>query len=67
VEGKLSPLLLKPINQTYSTVNREYPGFYITQNNPTFYYVSDDFIYSKHKSDVFVLIKLPIGLSPTVY
>ena len=72
-KGQLSPLLIKPVilTQTIENIqlllNRDYPGFYITQKHPDFYYASSDFIYRKHKSDIYVLIKIPLAFKTSQY
>ena len=42
-------------------MRKKYPGFDLTKLSPNDYYESKDFVFRKHKSDIFVMIKLPIA------
>ncbi|XP_052076736.1 uncharacterized protein LOC127714723 isoform X1 [Mytilus californianus] len=67
VQGKLSPLLIKPstitstINRIQQVLNTKYPGFYISQTSQNFYYDTKYFVFSKHKSDIFVMLNIPLA------
>lgn len=67
VKGKLSPFLLSPkdlrttLKQVQRIMNRKYPGFHIIHNNPLHYYSFANFLYSRHHSYLYVLLKIPIS------
>lgn len=66
VQGKLSPLLIKPrvltttINQIQELLHKQYHGFELVQHNPTYYYSSNNFLYSRKGVNIFILLKMPI-------
>ena len=60
-------ILNKSLKHIQHKLNNEYPGFYISQTDPKFYYSSSNFIYSKHKYDIFVIIKILISFKRSDY
>ncbi|XP_069109820.1 uncharacterized protein [Argopecten irradians] len=67
VKGRLSPFLLSPkdishtLRQVQNILSRKYPGFNIIHKDPLYYYSSADFLFARHHSSLYVLLKFPIS------
>ncbi|XP_069132410.1 uncharacterized protein [Argopecten irradians] len=67
VKGKLSPFLFSPhdlksaLKQVQSIMTRKIPGFRIIHNDPIHYYSYGNFVFSRHDSFLYVMLKIPIS------
>ncbi|KAK3097343.1 hypothetical protein FSP39_008811 [Pinctada imbricata] len=76
VKGKLSPFLIttnaikSSIRQVQTIINEKFPHFHIIHKDPLYYFSYGDFLFSRSRSKLYLLLKIPISpfLKPlTVY
>ncbi|XP_069116722.1 LOW QUALITY PROTEIN: uncharacterized protein [Argopecten irradians] len=66
-KGKLSPFLLSPkimkstLKQVQNIMSSKYKGFSIIHNEPLYYYHYANFVYARHNSMLYLLMKIPIS------
>ncbi|XP_069107346.1 uncharacterized protein, partial [Argopecten irradians] len=66
-KGKLSLFIISPkiikatLKQIQSIMSSKYPGFHIIHLNPLHYYSFADFLYVRHHSTLYILLKVPIS------
>ncbi|XP_033728641.1 uncharacterized protein LOC117317810 [Pecten maximus] len=66
-KGKLSPFLLSPqimrstLKQVQNIMSSKYKGFSIIHNDPLYYYHNANFVYARHHSMLYLLVKIPIS------
>lgn len=67
VEGRISPLLLPKhtLTQALHKVQRiltdSYPGFYLTQFHPSFYYTNSNFMFIRNHSILYLTLRFPVS------
>ena len=67
VEGRISPFLIpkhdfsRTLHQIQSTLNKKYPGFYLTHSHPSYYYTTSNFIFTRNFSSLFITVQFPVS------
>ncbi|OWF53805.1 transmembrane protein ORF68 [Mizuhopecten yessoensis] len=66
-KGKLSPFILSPqtiistLKQVQNILSTRYPGTNIIHFDPIHYYSFANFLYARHSSNLYILLKIPIS------
>ncbi|CAC5387891.1 unnamed protein product [Mytilus coruscus] len=67
VEGQISPFLIpkhdfsRTLHHIQSTLNKKYPGFYLTHSHPSYYYTTSNFIFTRNFSSLFITVQFPVS------
>ncbi|CAC5379943.1 unnamed protein product [Mytilus coruscus] len=67
VEGRISPFLIpkhdfsRTLHQIQSTLNKKYPGFFLTHSHPSYYYTTSNFIFTRNFSSLFITVQFPVS------
>ncbi|CAG2210083.1 unnamed protein product [Mytilus edulis] len=67
VEGRISPFLLPKhtltlaLHKIQTILTNSYPGFYLTQPHPSYYYTNSNFMFMRNHSKLFITLRFPIS------
>ncbi|CAG2232505.1 unnamed protein product [Mytilus edulis] len=67
VMGRVSPLLLPKQTLTHALhkvqgiLTKSYPGFYLTQLHPSFYYTNRNFMFMRNHSILYLTLRFPVS------